>query len=82
MFSIAPQSPLQPHAGRVPARALTSSVKRSVLAMSMRFSYDARICVAVGTRRSINHKRTVGCPIANANSVQELQLTRHTPHHA
>lgn len=82
MFSIAPQSPLQPHTGRVPARALTSSVKRSVLAMSMRFSYDTRICTAVGTRRSINPKRTGGCPTATTNSVQELHLTRHTTHHA
>ncbi len=43
MFTPAPQPSFQPHAGRVPARALTSSVKRSVLSMSMRFSYDARI---------------------------------------
>ena len=81
MFTPAPQSPLLPHAGRAPARALTSSIKRSVLAMSMRFSYDARIRIAVGTRRSIC-KWTGGYPTATPNSVQELQLTRHTPLHA
>ncbi len=82
MFAPAPQSPLQPHAARVPARALTSSVKRSVLAMSMRFSYDARIRVAVGTRRTIHHKWTGGCTTTTPNSVQELRLTRTTPLHA
>ena len=81
MFSTAPQSPQQPHAGRVPARALTSSVKRSVLAMSMRFSYDARIRIAVRTRRSIC-KWTGGCPTAISNSTQEFRLTRNNPLHA
>lgn len=82
MFAPAPQSPLQPQAGRVPARALTSSIKRSVLAMSMRFSYDARIRVAVSTRRSIHHKWTGGCTTSTSNSVQEFRLTRNTPLHA
>lgn len=81
MFAHAPQSSLQPHAGRVSARALTSSIKRSVLAMSMRFSYDARIHVAVSTRRSIHHKWTGGCT-TTPNSVQEFRLTRNTPLHA
>lgn len=82
MFAPALQSPYQPHAGRVPARALTSSVKRSVLAMSMRFSYDARIHVAVSTRRSIHHKWTGGCAISTPNSVQEFRRTRNTPQRA
>lgn len=81
MFSPAPQPPLQPHAGLVPARALTSSVKRSVLAMSMRFSYDARTRVAVGTTRSIN-KWIAGCPTFTPNSVQEHRLSRPSPRHA
>lgn len=81
MFAPAPQSSHQPHAGRVPARALTSSVKRSVLSMSMRFSYDARIRVVVGTTRSIS-KWTGGCPTPTPNSVQELCLTRNAPLHA
>ncbi len=81
MFAPAPQSPLQPQAGRVPARALTSSIKRSVLAMSMRFSYDARFHVAVSTRRAIS-KWTGGCPTPTPNSVQEFRLTRNTPLHA
>lgn len=81
MFAPAPQSPLQPYAGRVSALALTSSVKRSVLAMSMRFSYDARIRVAVSTNRSIN-KWTGSCTTSNSNSVQEFRLTRNTPLHA
>lgn len=81
MFTPAPQSTLQPHAGQVPARALTSSIKRSVLAMSMRFSYDARTRIAVRPRRSIC-KWTGGCTAPNPNSVQELQLTRHIPLHA
>jgi|GEM_PF-4092899 len=82
MFAPAPQSPLQPHAGRVSARALTSSVKRSVLAMSMRFSYDARIRVAVSTNRSIHHKWTGGCTTSITNSVQEFRLTQNPPIHA
>ena len=81
MFVPAPQTPLQPHAGRVSARALTSSIKRSVLAMSMRFSYDARIHVAVSTRRPIS-KWTVSCTTSISNSVQEFLLTRTTPLHA
>jgi len=81
MFALAPQSPLQPHAGRVPARALTSSVKRSVLAMSMRFSYDARIRIAVSTNRSIS-KWTGSSTTSLSNSVQEFRLTRITPLHA
>lgn len=81
MFVLAPQAPLQPHAGRVPVRALTSSVKRSVLAMSMRFSYDARTRVAVSTHRSIS-KWTRSCTTSISNSVQEFRLTRTTPLHA
>lgn len=81
MFAPAPQPPFQPHAGRVPARALTSSVKRSVLAMSMRFSYDARIRVAVCTNRSIS-KCTDSCTTSISNFVQEFRLTRTTPLHA
>lgn len=81
MFVPAPQSPLQPQAGRVPARALTSSVKRSVLAMSMRFSYDARTRVAVSTNRSIS-KWIGSCTTSISNSVQEFRLTRTTPLHA
>lgn len=82
MFALAPQSPLQPNAGWVPARALTSSVKHSVLAMSMRFSYDARTRAAVSTRRSIHHKPTGGWPTSTPISVQELRLTRHSFTHA
>jgi len=82
MFIFAPQSPPQPHAGRVPARALTSLVKNSILAMSMRISSGIRICLAVSARRSKHHKRTGGRTTAIPNSVQELQLTRHTPNHA
>lgn len=78
MFVPAPLTPLQPHAGRVPARALTSSVKRSVLAMSMRFSYDARTRVAVSTNWSIS-KSTGSCTTSISNSVQEFRLTRTTP---
>jgi len=82
MFVPAPQSLLRPHAGRVPARALTSSIKRSVLAMSMRFSYDSRIHVAVSTRRSIHHKWTGSCTTSISNSVQEFRFTRNPPLHA
>jgi hypothetical protein len=64
----------------VPARALTSSVKRSVLAMSMRFSYDARIRIAVSTRRSIYRKWTGTC--TTSISVQEPRLSRNTSPHA
>lgn len=81
MFAPAPQSPLQPHAGRVPARALTSSIKRSVLSMSMRFSYDARTRVAVSTNRSIS-KWIGSCTTSVTNSVQEFRLTRNPPLHA
>lgn len=81
MFAPALQSPLQPHAGRVSARALTSSIKRSVLAMSMRFSYDARTRVAVSTKRSIS-KWIGSCTTSISNSVQEFRLTRNTPLHA
>lgn len=81
MFTPAPQSPDQPHAGRVPARALTSSVKRSVLAMSMRFSYDTRIRVKASAAKSIS-KWTCGRNAYTPNSVQELRLTRNNPLHA
>lgn len=81
MFTPAPQSPLQPHAGRVSARALTSSIKRSVLAMSMRFSYDSRIHVVVSTRRSIS-KWTGSCTTSITNSLQEFRRTRNTLLHA
>lgn len=81
MFAPAPQSPLQPHAGRVSARALTSSIKRSVLSMSMRFSYDARTRVTVSTNWSIC-KWIGGCTTSVSNSVQEFRLTRNTPLHA
>ena len=82
MFIPAPQSPPQPHAGRVPARALTSLVKNSILAMSMRISSDIRICLAVSVKRSKHHKRTDSRTTTTVNSVQELQLTRHTLNHA
>lgn len=81
MFTPAPQSPFQPQAGQVSARALTSSVKRSVLAMSMRFSYDARVRAAVSTNRSIS-KWAGSCTTSIPNSVQEFRLTRNTPLHA
>lgn len=73
MFPLAPQSPSEPHAGRVSLRALTSSVKRSVLAMSMRFSYDARNPIAVSTRRSVYRIWTGACTPATSISVQELR---------
>jgi len=83
MFAIAPQLSLQPHAGRVALRALTSSVKRSVLSMSMRFSYDARIRVVVLAVLSIGNSRTnTGSTTCITNSVQEFRLTRNTPLHA
>lgn len=78
MFAPAPQPTHLPPAGRVPACALTASVKRSVLAMSMRFSYDARTRVAVGTNRS--RSKWIGdCPTSTPNSVQEHRISRHTP---
>jgi hypothetical protein len=73
MSAPAPQFPSEPHVGRVLPRVLTSSVKRSVLAMSMRFSYDARNPIAVSTRRSIYRKWTGGCTTATLISVQELR---------
>ena len=82
MFIFAPQSPPQPHAGRVPARALTSLVKNSILAMSMRISSGIRTRFAVSGQQSKHHKRIGGRTTTTVNSVQELQLTRHTPHHA
>lgn len=82
MFTPAPQSPTEPLAGQVPARALTSSVKRSVLAMSMRFSYDARNPIAVSISRSRYRKWTVTCTPATPISVQELRLSRNTSPHA
>ncbi len=81
MVTPAPKSPFQLQAGRVPARALTSSIKRSVLAMSMRFSYDGRIRVAVSLNRS-TCKWTRSGTTSTSNSVQEFQLTRNTPLHA
>lgn len=79
----APQSPRKPHAGRVPARALTSSIKRSVLAMSMRFSYDARIRVVATATRSIRNSWTsTGNTHCITNSVQEFRLTRNPSLHA
>lgn len=82
MFTPAPLSPSEPLAGRVPARALTSSVKRSVLAMSMRFSYDARNPIAVSTRRSIYRKWTGTRTTATSISVQEPRLSRNASPHA
>ena len=82
MFATAPQSPSEPLAGRVPARALTSSVKRSVLAMSMRFSYDARNPIAVSTHRSVYRKWTGACTTATPISVQELRRSRNASPHA
>ena len=83
MFAPALQSPYQPHAGRVPARALTSSVKRSVLAMSMRFSYDARIRVVVTAVRSIGNSWTsTSRTHCITNSIQEFRLTRNPTLHA
>ena len=79
----AAQSSRQPLAGRMSSRALTSSVKRSVLSMSMRFSYDSRIRVVVSAVWSIGNSWTTTCsttPITN--SVQEFLLTRDTPQHA
>lgn len=82
MYPTAPQSPLQPQAGQVPARALTTSIKRSVLAMSMRFSYDSRISEAVGIRRSVHPERISVCPTAIRHSVQELRPSRRIRHQA
>lgn len=82
MFTLAPQSPSESLAGRVPARALTSSVKRSVLAMSMRFSYDSRNPIAVSTRRSIYRKWIGACTTATLISVQELRHSRNASPHA
>lgn len=81
MFAHACPSPLQPHAGRVSACGLTSSVKRSVLSMSMRFNYDARICGTTVSNRSAA-KRTSGRIAPTPNSVQEHPRTRNIPHHA
>lgn len=79
----ATQSSRQPHVGRASSRARTSSVKRSVLAMSMRFSYDSRIRIAVTAVRSIaNSWTTTNSTTPIANSVQEFRLTRNTPQHA
>lgn len=83
MFATAPQFSLQPLTGWVSLRALTSSVKRSVLSMSMRFSYDARIRIAVTAVRPIANAWTAAnstTPITN--SVQEFRLTRNTPQQA
>lgn len=83
MSPAAHQSPRQPLAGRVLSRALTSSVKRSVLAMSMRFSYDARIRVVVIAVRSIGNSWASTCSTHHrSNSIQEFRLTRSTPLHA
>ncbi|QBK03786.1 hypothetical protein DW355_02470 [Hylemonella gracilis] len=79
MFNLAHQPLLQPHVGRVPAHELTSSIKRSVLAMSMRFSYDARVCRAASSKRFTHPVRTRTCKAATpANSVQEFRQTRDT----
>lgn len=82
MFARAPQSPSEPLASRMPARAQTSSVKRSVLAMSMRFSYDTRNPIAVSTHRSVYRKWTGARTTATPISVQELRLSRNTSPHA
>lgn len=79
----AAQSSRQPLAGRMSSRALTSSVKRSVLSMSMRFSYDSRIRVVVTSGWSIgNFWTSTSSTTCITNSVQELLLTRDTPQHA
>ncbi len=83
MFTPAPQAHLQPNARCMPARVLTSSIKRSVLSLSMRFSYDARIRSVVSAGRFAGNAWTVArstTPVAK--SVQEFQLTRITPKHA
>lgn len=83
MFVTPPQLSIQPHTGRVSLRWLTSSVKRSVLAMSMRFSYDARIRIAVNEVWSIaNSWTTTNSTTPIASSVQEFRLTRNTPQNA
>lgn len=83
MYVTAPRSPHQLLAGVMPMRALTSSVKRSVLAMCMRFSYDSRVCRAVNSKRFTHPVRTRTCKAATpANSVQEFRQTRNTSDHA
>lgn len=83
MYVPAPRSPRQLLAGVMPARALTSSIKRSVLAMSMRFSYDSRDCRAVNSKWFTHPVRTRTCTAATtANSVQEFGQTRNTSYQA
>ena len=82
MFIPAPQSPLQPHDGRVPVRVLTSLTKNSILAMPIRTSSDIRTRLAVSVKRSKHHKRTIDRTDTTANYVQGLQLTRYNPSHA
>lgn len=80
MFTTAPQSPRQPQAGRVAVGALTSSVKRSVLAMSMRFSYDARIRIMAAAFRSITKSWNRTCRSHSfTHSFQEFWHTRISP---
>jgi len=79
----AAQSFRQPLAGRMSSRALTSSVKRSVLSMSMRFSYDSRIRVVVTSCWSIgNFWTSTSSTTCITDSVQELLLTRNPRLHA
>lgn len=69
-------SPRMPLTGRVCARARTSSVKRSVLAMSMRFSYDARIRrVVAAIRSTCDHSTDANTTTSITNSIQEFRRT-------